>query len=272
MARLRSDLTVDPTFNNGNGIRMAAFDLGGNNMDAATTVALQPDGKIVAAGFANTASNGFDAAVLRLNADGTPDASFGNFGRASFDFGGHHLDDQITTVKLDAAGRIWIAGTYQFAGSDTDFLVARLRTDGTLDTDFCGSGVKTIPFDVDSATTARKTDVAWDLLLQSDGKVVLTGYASNGTANGDGMDFAAARLTSACALDPTFGTGGKLHGRFAGAMPYNKATAASFGGSGIILAGAAADIDTTGGDSKNGQFGVAMIRLDLIFANGFETR
>lgn len=270
IARLRTDLTLDPTFN-GTGIRLAAFDLGGNNTDIPLTTAIQRDGKIVVAGAAYTASNGIDAAVLRLNADGTPDSSFGNVGRVAFDFDGHHLDDQIGDVKIDGAGRIWLAGAYQWSGTDSDFVVARLRPDGTLDTDFCnGHGYRTVAFDLDEGTSGQMTDTALRLLLQPDGKIVLTGSASNGAANGDGYDFAAARLRPDCSLDPTFGTSGKLHGRFAGAFTYNQATDASFGGSGIVLSGYAASSYDTSGQPTDGQFAVAMIRIDEIFGNGFD--
>lgn len=269
VARLSPNLTLDPTFN-GNGIRLAAFDLGGSNDDIALALAIQRDGKIVVAGASTTASNGFDAAVLRLNADGTFDNGFGNVGRVSFDFFNHHLDDQFSDVKIDGAGRIWLAGAYQASGSDLDFIVARLRADGTLDTSFCGQGFKTVPFDLDVATTHVRTDTAWRVLLQSDGKVVLTGSASNGALGGDGLDFAAARLMPDCTLDSTFGTGGKLHGRFTGSMPYGNTTDAAFVGGGIVLTGNAASTVDMFHQPENAQFGAAMIRLDLIFKNGFD--
>jgi uncharacterized delta-60 repeat protein len=255
IARLRADLTLDPSFN-GTGIRTVAFDLGGDGADVAGAVAILPDGKILATGATRTASSGVDAALLRLNTDGTRDTSFGNNGAAWFDFG-RQLDDLANTVKLDAAGRIWIAGARQFSGSDSDFVVARVRADGSaLDTDFCGSGYRSVPFDLDS----RKTDAALDLLLQSDGKVVLAGSATTEA----GSNFAVARLLPDCNLDTAFGSGGKLLGAFAATMAGSDQTSAAFGGSGIVLGGHASAIDT------EGQFGVAQIKLDLIFTNDFE--
>jgi uncharacterized delta-60 repeat protein len=187
------------------------------------------------------------------------------------DFNGHHLDDQLAAVAVDGMGRIWLAGSYQWTGSDSDFLVARLRTDGELDTDFCGGkGYKTVAFDLDEMALGTMTDVALELLLQSDGKIVLAGDASNGEADGAGEDFAAARLLPDCSLDPTFGAGGRLSGRFAAAMPYNYVTDAALGGSGIVLAGVGGTDFDSHGSITNGQFGVAMIRLDLIFTDTFE--
>ena len=255
VARLRPDLTLDPSFNS-TGIRTLAFDLGGDNTDTVGAIGIQPDGKIVVAGAARTASRGFDAALLRLNADGTRDTSFGNNGAAWFDFG-RQKDDIASSVKIDAAGRIWISGVRQYDGNDYDFLVARVLADGSaLDTDFCGSGFRAVAFDLDS----RKTDVVYDMLLQSDGKVVLAGYASTDA----GSNFATARLRTDCALDATFGSGGKLYGPFDASMVGNDGTAVAFGGSGIVLAGYASGIDV------GGQFGVAQLKLDLIFSNAFE--
>lgn len=275
-ARLRADLTLDPTFN-GAGVRVAAFDLGGDGGDMARALAIQSDGKIVVAGTASTSSNGLDAAVLRLNANGTLDTSFGSLGRVTFDFGGNHADDVINEVKVDGAGRIWLAGAKQASpnSTNTDFLVARLRADGSPDTTFNGDigSYKTVSFDLDAGTTQRETDVASSLLIQSDGKIVLAGSASNGDASGHGFDFAAVRLLSDGAIDASFGPyggNGRLHGRFAATMPVNRATSAVFGGSGIVLAGYAANYDDDHDNTIAGQFGVAMIRIDRIFANGFE--
>ena len=237
-------------------MRTLAFDLGGDNADVAGAIGIQPDGKIVVAGSARTASRGFDAALLRLNTDGSRDSSFGNNGVAWFDFG-RQLDDLLSTVMVDAAGRIWIAGSRQFSGADRDFIVARVRPDGSaLDTDFCGSGFRAVAFDLDS----RKTDVAYDMLLQSDGKIVLAGYASTEA----GSNFATARLTPDCALDATFGTGGKLYGSFETGMAGSDGNAIAFGGSGIVVAGFASAIGV------DGQFGIAQLKLDLIFSNAFE--
>lgn len=255
VARLRPDLTLDPSFN-GSGMRVAAFDLGGNNADTPLAVAIQPDGKIIAAGVASTAT-GTDAALLRLNANGTLDASFGNNGRAWFNFGQALNDDGATSIRIDRRGRIWVAGIRQWGGTDHDFIVARVLADGSgLDPGFCSVGYRAVPFDLD----AIKTDLAYTMLLQSDGKIVLAGVASVA----GGTRFAAARLLPNCNLDPTFGTGGKLTGAFAATAAHSRATAAAFGGSGIVLAGSGGTTNT------DGHFSVAQIRLDLILTDGFD--
>lgn len=259
VARLRSDLSLDPTFN-GTGIRVVAFDLGGDGADYAQALAIQGDGKIVVAGYADMAS-GSAAAVLRLNADGTPDASFGNGGRVTFaSFGG------FSDVEIDGAGRIWLAGGYPQAGKGYDFLVARLRANGALDTDFNGAGYQTVAFDL----VAGGTDSANKLLLQPDGKLVLAGLAVYTSSND--YEFAAARLLPDGSLDPRFGVGGKLYGLYGtqGERHLSQAADAAFAGNRIVLAGSDCYYDADIEHWTNWQFGVAMIRLDTIFANGFE--
>jgi len=255
VARLRPDLTLDPSFN-GTGVRTVGLELGGNNGEYGLAVAIQGDGKIVVAGAATITATDLDVLLLRFNADGTRDASFGNNGAAWFDLG-RHLADVAYALRIDDADRLWIAGTRQFDGVDTDMFAARVLADGSaLDTGFITNGYQTVPFDLDS----RKTDGANDLLLQPDGKIVLIGSATTG----NGAHFAAARLLPNGAYDSTFGTGGKLHGAFSPTLTGNEASAATFGGSGIVLAGHAGNVE------EDGQFGVAMIGLDEIFANGFE--
>gem|GEM_PF-3425362 len=76
--------------------------------------------------------------------------------------------------------------------------------------------------------------------------------------------FAGWRGKATGAYDATFGAGAKLRAAFSSTLANNEANAAAFGGSGIVLSGYGYNID------EDGQFGVAMIHLDLIFKNGFD--
>lgn len=262
IARLNTDLTIDTTFNaTGSGIKLAAFDQGGDNEDRADAVALQADGKIVVVGSTSTAT-GKDVAVLRLNADGTPDIGFGNNGRVWFDVGGH--DDVAYAVKLDRQGRIVVVGSRQFSGADHDFFVARrLAADGSPDTSFGSpNGVATISFD----KGAPYTDEAYDLAVQSDGKIVVVGVASlSASTNGA----AAVRVLDNGIYDPTFGT---LASRFVGTFAPATGTtdtgmAVAFApGNRLMIAGSGA----SGAGTGMLDFGVMRLTLDLIFADGFQ--
>jgi len=114
VARLLPNGTPDGGFGT-NGVVTIDF---GTLADLVGGAVLQPDGKIVVAGYSQSDE---DVAVVRLNADGSPDATFGTAGKAKVDFGVATFGN---AVALQKNGRIVVAG--QRSGSD-DFAVARLR-------------------------------------------------------------------------------------------------------------------------------------------------
>jgi uncharacterized delta-60 repeat protein len=85
--------------------------------DLAAGAALQPDGKIVVAGYSQGTE---DVAVARLNPNGSPDPTFGTAGKATVEFG---VATFGFAVALQSNKRIVVAG--QKTGND-DFAVARL--------------------------------------------------------------------------------------------------------------------------------------------------
>jgi uncharacterized delta-60 repeat protein len=116
-ARYNTDGRLDATF--GSGGRFTA-DMAGDQ-DYAYALALQTDGKIVAAGY--SAGGNSDFAVMRLTAAGALDAQFGSGGKTKIDFSGG--DDEADSVAVQADGKIIIAGWAATATGD-DFAVARL--------------------------------------------------------------------------------------------------------------------------------------------------
>jgi uncharacterized delta-60 repeat protein len=113
VTRLTPTGGLDPTFGAGG---TASIDFG-SLADLAAGAALQPNGKIVVAGYTQSSE---DVAVARLNANGSPDATFGVAGKATVDFGVATFGQ---AVALQSNGRIVVAG--QKTGGD-DFAVARL--------------------------------------------------------------------------------------------------------------------------------------------------
>jgi len=216
--RYNADGTPDAAFGSGGKLDIVT---GGASADQMTALAVQADGKIVVVGHSSlppTPDDNF--IVMRFNADGTPDASFGTGGKVITDFE-HHFDD-ASAVMLDGSGRILVAGHAQIeklinVGGipiqivDQDFAVVRYLPDGTLDPAY-GSGGKTT-LDVgglDYLNAAR---------MQPDGSIVAVGRStvSNGTGN---PDMAVARFLSDGHADPAFGTGGSEHIDFAsGVVP-----------------------------------------------------
>jgi uncharacterized delta-60 repeat protein len=108
--------------------------LGGG--DQANAVGVQPDGKIVVAGFATRNGIDSDFALVRYDADGTPDATFGTGGVVTTDLG--TPSDDACALVIQPDGRIVVAGN---AGED--MALARYLPDGKPDPDF-GQGGTTI--------------------------------------------------------------------------------------------------------------------------------
>ena len=209
------DGLLDNTFGNGGTITTRI----GPSNDECRSVALQPDGKIVAAGWTyNGSSNDF--AVVRYNPDGTLDNTFGAGGIVIT------ANGQANSVAVQPDGKIIIAGT----------ALARYNTNGTLDGTFGGGGVSTAGSGqamalqpdgkiilVGTAITRCNVDGTLDdtfgsggsvatpleghaVALQSDNGIVIAGWRFNGSND----DFAIARYLPNGTPDSLFGTGGMV--------------------------------------------------------------
>lgn len=196
---------LDPTFGppsgkvliNTDGSVAANYDL-----DQAKSLAIQADGKIVAAGYTTNPANISNQlfAVLRFNPDGSLDTSFGNGGLATTSFS--TFEDRAYAVALQLDGKIVAVGSSKISsgrsGSTLVFAVARYNPDGTLDGTFGTGGKTTISF----GTNPQFADTeARSVAIQADGKIVVGGFASAGLV---------ARLNSNGSLDASFASGGKL--------------------------------------------------------------
>jgi uncharacterized delta-60 repeat protein/uncharacterized repeat protein (TIGR01451 family) len=160
--RFHTDGSVVSSFD-GDGI--VRTDMG--DYDGVNEVAIQPDGKIVAAGGS---SGRF--ALARYLPNGSLDASFDGDGKVLTGGGGGASD-----VVLQGDGRIVVAGSN---GPGGDFAVLRYNPDGSQDTGFGTGGVATVDF--------GGADAAYGVALQPDGKIVAAGQG------GPGSDFARARF------------------------------------------------------------------------------
>jgi uncharacterized delta-60 repeat protein len=203
VVRLNPDGSLDTDFGD-HGKQTIAFDLGGDNSDAATAVALDAQGRIVVAGTARVGSTDYDFAVARLNTDGSLDTDFGDNGKRTvfFNLGGSN-QDRVQAMAIDAQGRIVLAGSAR-GGDDTadDFAVTRLNSDGSLDTDFGDNGKRTVGFDLGGFNRDEVNAMAID----AQGRIVLVGSADVTILN---SDFAVARLNPDGSLDTDFGDNGK---------------------------------------------------------------
>ncbi len=181
---------LDPTFGTGGKVSVK---LGGQS------AVVQPDGKVVVVGNTVNAGN-VDFSVSRYNSDGSLDTTFGTDGKVATDFNGG--SDLGYSVTLQSDGKIVVSGEADKNAFGTkDFAVGRYNSDGSLDTSFGTNGKVTTDFN-------GSDNVGFGSTLQSDGKVVVAGYARSAT--GTRNDFALSRYNIDGSLDTTFGTNGKV--------------------------------------------------------------
>ncbi|MBN9523248.1 hypothetical protein J0H58_32830, partial [bacterium] len=181
---------LDPSFGTAGRVVTSA-----GGAEAASAVAVQPDGKIIVAG--STTQNN-DIVLARYNPDGSLDATFNGSGTFQFTFGGI---DTAAALALQPDGMIVVVGATD-ANGNPDFAAARVLANGTgLDTTFSGDGKVIVPFDRGGANADRATAVA----LQADGRIVVVGSVQAGATD---FDFGLLRLTAAGAPDASFGGSG----------------------------------------------------------------
>lgn len=201
--------SLDPTFGGDGRVDTDFFD----RDDVAEAVVIQPDGKIVVAGFASLTYNAglrakdADFALARYNTDGTLDATFGGDGKVTTNFGsGENSVDFGYSMELEPGGKIVVAGqAFDDTGTRSVFGVARYNTDGTLDAGFDGDGKTTTDF-------AGFGAAASSMAIQPNGMIVAAGSAYHEGTPGSPLssDMALVRYTSGGELDPTFGIDGKV--------------------------------------------------------------
>ncbi|HMC09985.1 MAG TPA: hypothetical protein VKH44_01795, partial [Pirellulaceae bacterium] len=178
------------------------LDIAAGQNDHINSVAIDAFGRIVVAGTTSGPTGAPDAVVMRFNANGSVDTTFGAGGKVIFDFNGDVQHDSIANaVTVDASGKIVVAGSARIGSggsATTDLAVARFNADGTVDSSFGASGEAIIGFAGGIASGNAVT-------IDASGRIVVAGSASAGSFN----ELAAVRLTSAGTLDASFGAGGK---------------------------------------------------------------
>jgi uncharacterized delta-60 repeat protein len=245
IVRLTSSGALDPSFS-GDGVQVVDVNVG--QPSVVNGVAVQSDGKVVAAGWD---SSGF--AVFRLDTDGSLDATFGTGGIVNTVIGDPTSADEAHAVVISGDGKIVVAGA---ADSDpygsADVAVVRYLPTGQTDPTFGAGGIVITPGALDERANA--------LALQPDGKIVVGGA---GGCAGCGARGRLVRYLTTGALDGSFGNGGTV--------------ITSFGDSGLVLSvGVDADAKlVAGGFATTGavtDFALARYNgdgsLDPAFASG----
>jgi len=189
LVRLGGDGMLDGTFN-------ALFAAGDGGDASADAVVAQPDGKIVAAGYALDGGV-VKLALMRRLGNGTPDTEFGNPSGTvltSIGDGGEAIANGLAILP---DGTLLVAGSVRDGGV-TKLLLARFTSGGAPDGGFGSGGFVLFPVgDGDDVAAAA-------LALQPDGKIVVTGHATDS----GGTNLLVARFNADGSPDGTFGTGG----------------------------------------------------------------
>ncbi|MBL4731674.1 MAG: DUF4347 domain-containing protein, partial [Rhizobiaceae bacterium] len=177
IARYNTNGTLDTSFGGGNGYVTTDFS---GSTDEGKGLFIQPDNKIIVVGRTFNGAQ-YDLGIARYNSNGTLDTSFSGDGKLTVNIS---YGDDARAVTLQSNGKIIVAGS-----SYDGFTVLRINSNGTLDTSFSGDGIA-------SAAITGTQDYTGGVTVQSNGKIVLSGYASS--------NFTLVRFNSNGTLDTSF--------------------------------------------------------------------
>jgi uncharacterized delta-60 repeat protein len=204
------------------------------NAEVARSVLVQADGKILVAGPVEAAgadARDRDIAILRLNTDGSLDSGFGKQGLVLLDLskgevsGNSFVADSFGGLALDSANRLLVHGAKKRDGAlDSDFALARLNADGTLDNGFAQNGVFSL--DLSNNSASPKTPV-----VLPNGSILGTGYQNNGGV----VVPVIYRLNAEGQLDTSYGDNGVFSQAVLSAV--TEVYAASLQGTSIVTVG-----------------------------------
>jgi uncharacterized delta-60 repeat protein len=221
---------LDNTFN-GNGKVTTPV----GSLDAfGESVAVQSDGKIVVAGYADDGIN-YEFALVRYNSDGSLDDGFGTGGSVVTYYGDSVCHGYALAIQPD--GKIVVAGTY-YSGlvQYDDFMLARYNSNGTLDNTFGAGGVVTTDF-------GNSDDYGESVAIQSDGKIIVAGTSNIYNVPDNVQAFALARYNTNGALDDSFGVNGLVATNFLNSDNYGNSIVVQPDGN-IVVAGSSSYSDS----------------------------
>ncbi|MGB4849270.1 MAG: hypothetical protein WBP41_15200, partial [Saprospiraceae bacterium] len=127
---------------------------------------------------------------------GQLDETFNSTGKVTTHIANYNVDNSGLLIQED--GKILVCGTGVTASNAKDFVIARYTSNGILDSSFNQSGIRVIDF-------FGKLDYCYAMVLQSDGKILLTGIT---TTLSNARKTAVVRLLEDGSFDDTFGTNG----------------------------------------------------------------
>lgn len=211
LARVNANGTLDITFGEGveDGTPYGVVSISlGDGDDVANGLAIQANGKIVVAGTTKASDGTSNAAVARLNTDGTLDSAFGTGtsdgtpdGVVSVSFGASN--DAANDLVIQPDGKILVVGTTTATDGSTNVAVARLTSTGELDVAFGADSSDGTPNGVVGLSFGSGNDVGTGIAIQSDGRILISGYT---VASDKSVNAIVARMLNDGKLDKDFGT------------------------------------------------------------------
>jgi uncharacterized delta-60 repeat protein len=219
-----ADGDIDMTYGTNGMVVRAGF-------SSAVDIAIQANDKSLV-----LAAYGDDFAVLRHNADGSLDTNFGSNGLAIVAFeslSSGETQDTPYTILLQPNGKILVAGSTEEITPGrhySDFALARLNAEGTLDNTFGTNGIVVTDF-------SHSDDIAYDLAILPNGKILAVGQATKGNK----VKFGIARYLNDGTLDANFAAGGTKSFGFGGG--YSIAYGVALQDDGNIVITGRADLD-----------------------------
>lgn len=217
----------------------------------AYAVAIQTDGKIVVAGYADFGIDR-DIAVIRYNSDGSVDTFFGSGGSAILNIGSGN--DEVFGMALQSDDKIVLCGytSNSVATTSDDFVLIRLESYGVIDITFDSDGVVT-------TAIGNLKDEAKSVAIQADGKILLAGNSNIG----NNVAFAVARYNTNGSLDTSFDGDGIVITDFAATSDEGNAIAIQVDGK-IIVAGFSEN-------ASNEDFALVRYNIDGSLDTSFDT-
>lgn len=190
--RLNSDGSFDSSFGVGGLVQVDFF----GEFDDMNAITLSSDGKIVGAGSSKSGGTK-DFALVRLNADGGLDASFGVGGKVVTNASGGFFNDEINDILVQPDGSVIAAGVV-FDGINQNMTLAKYTSSGTLDLSFDMMGILVMP-------TGTGDSFGYSLARQMDGKILVSGSAKFPSTNS-----IVRRINSDGTIDSSFADSGLL--------------------------------------------------------------
>lgn len=196
ISRYLPDGSLDPTFDGDGNLILTGF-----TESYAYDIHLLSDGKILVAGASANPQYQFSMLLMRLNADGSYDTSFGTNGLVQTDLA--PADEFAYSMAIQADNKIVLAGSAGDVNYNNMPALVRYNEDGTLDTSFGTNGIVTLP------VTQIDNDFS-KVMIQADGKIVAAGHWDQGLTDGgqQNFDILLARFETTGQADLSFGTSG----------------------------------------------------------------